>query len=503
MINPDVNKGDINVSFLNLAAQSPSLELNLAFSEKIHIENKREKHIIFMCDKALKSCSVNIFNRKSICNICTHKAEKGFKEFNKRNPKSELIKITRSDLFKNSEMHNKFTEEIKKEILLGVHSTIGSQLRLENMDILDKKWRKVKEKMLESSYGLFSYFDSFLLSNKTNNFVIFNGRLSCGRPLIEISKKHNVNYHLFDAALNGKVPMYSTNEMFHSIEFEKRNSFITYLKWFKQSRALAKQYFLSKVNRVPINDVAYTKNQVSGHIQDSVIELKKPLISIFVSSDDEYRFIGSDWSQYKILDQIDSIRELVNSKISDKYDFVVKMHPNQKNIHKSTMDRYKLLSKEVTLLYPESYTDSYALINRSEIVVNFCSSIALEANYMRKPVVQIGPSSFMKLSIANIVFTTDEAIDMIYNNKYKVMPKRGSIISFTYYMKPSFVLPAYDFLEDGVYSYAGKSCRAPLYLRMLAVPAKLYVHIIKGNKEILYNFNMYLQNLFFGQTKVK
>ena len=83
------------------------------------------------------------------------------------------------------------------------------------------------------------------------------------------------------------------------------------------------------------------------------------------------------------------------------------------------------------------------------------------------------------------------------------MPIRGSIILFTYEMKSSFELPAYGFLEDGVYTYGNKTCRAPLYLRLLAVPAKLYVHFIKGNTEIITNFQMYLKNLIFGQTKVK
>ena len=49
----------------------------------------------------------------------------------------------------------------EKEFLLGVHSTIGSQLRLENMDLLDRKWKKVKSRMLESSYGLYNYFHRF------------------------------------------------------------------------------------------------------------------------------------------------------------------------------------------------------------------------------------------------------------------------------------------------------------------------------------------------------
>ena len=58
------NSKELNISFLNLAAQSPSLELNLSLSEKIHRSKIDNRHIVFMCDKALKSCSVNILNKK-------------------------------------------------------------------------------------------------------------------------------------------------------------------------------------------------------------------------------------------------------------------------------------------------------------------------------------------------------------------------------------------------------------------------------------------------------
>ena len=66
--------------------------------------------------------------------------------------------------------------------MLGVHSTIGSQLRLDDMKLLDDRWKLIKEKMYESSKGLFNYFDTFLQDNNVSNFIIFNGRLSCARP---------------------------------------------------------------------------------------------------------------------------------------------------------------------------------------------------------------------------------------------------------------------------------------------------------------------------------
>ena len=496
------NKERLNISFLNLPIQSPSLELNFALSEKIHIESNK-KHLIFMCDRALKSCSVNVLNKKSICNICRYKAKQGFKKFKERNPNSELIKIKRSDLFSHKLDLNVLEKNVNQEILLGVHSTIATQLRLEDMNLLNKKWIKIKEKMLESSYSLFAYFDDFLLNNSVDKFVIFNGRLSCSRPLIEASKKNEVNYLLFDAAVNGKVPMYSINEMFLSIEFEKRNSLVTYLKFFRESKQLAQKYFTLKRKKIPVNDTIYTQNQVDNFIDSSIKKLTKPIISIFVSSDDEYRFVGSDWSNYSIVDQIESINELINSKLKEKYDFVVKMHPNQSNIHKSSMNKYKNLSRNVLVMFPNDKTDTYALIENSELIICYSSSVALDANYMRKPVVQIGPSIFLKFLISTFAKTTKEAVSLILENKFKIMPIRGSIISYTYYMKPSFTLKAYNYVKDGVYEYGGEIIKPPLYLRILAVPAKLYVYLEKGDLEIFKNFSMHLSNLIFGERKVK
>ena len=494
------NSKELNISFLNLAAQSPSLELNLSLSEKIHRSKIDNKHIVFMCDKALKSCSVNILNKKSICNLCTYKAKKGFDLFSERNPNSELIKISRNDLIKQEDF--KISNRTKKEILFGVHSTIGSQLRLDDMSLLNKRWKKIEGKMFESSKSLYSYFNSFLKTKNVKNFIIFNGRLSCARPLIQASKKNNTNYYLFDAAINGKVPMYSRNEMFHSINFEKRNALKTYVKFYSDSRKLADEYMNYKIKKVEVSDFSYTKNQQTNYLEESILEKNKPIISIFTSSDDEYRFIGSDWAKYGIVDQIDSIKTLVNSDLKNNYDFIVKMHPNQNNIHKSIKKKYKSLSKYVTIILPESKSDTYELIKRSDIIVNFCSSIGIESNYFRKVVIQIGPSRFREFPAANYVKNANEAINKIKNKTYKIMPLRASVLWFTYQMKSSFDLPSYKYHEDGVFSYGEKFIAAPFSYRFISIFAKLNYNIQKGDFTFIKNFRLYLTNLISGTTKV-
>jgi hypothetical protein len=493
-------KEKINISYLNLAAQSPSLELNFSISEKMYNETKH-KHIVYMCDKALNSCSVNVLNKKSICNICTYKAEKGFKIFNKRNPNSELRRISKKDFLKLNKP--KVSNKIFDDLLFGVHSTISSQLRLDNMDLLDKHWSKIKDEMIISSLNLFHFFNKELSSKNVKNFILFNGRLNCARPLTISSKLNNVDFTLFDGNINGKVPIISKNQMFHSLNFQKKTALKVYVENFKESRALAKSYIERKINKVEVDDHAYIKNQITGHIDKEILAYNKPIITIYVSSDDEYRFLGNDWNDYGIVDQIECIKEINNSVLSDKFSIIVKMHPNQKYLHKSIQDKYINLSKNMHILFPENKTDTYSLLMKSEIIINFCSTVGVEANYLRKPVVQIGPSRFCGLPAANYVKTASEAIEIIKSNKYKIMPIRASIVYFTFYMKDTHLLKAYNYIEDGVFKYGNEFIRAPFILRISAVLDKFYYHILKGNKELYTNALLYIKNLILAQTKVK
>ena len=110
-----------------------------------------------------------------------------------------------------------------------------------------------------------------------------------------------------------------------------------------------------KLNKIAVSDFSYTKNQRESYLEDSILTKKKPLISVFTSSDDEYRFIGSDWAKYGIVDQVNSIYTLINSELQKDYDFIIKMHPNQNNIHKSIKKKYSELSENVNNIYL-SYT---------------------------------------------------------------------------------------------------------------------------------------------------
>ena len=450
------------ITFLNLAAQSPSLELGLAVSNEIQ-EKNNSSHTFYVCKSALKSCSVNIKNNKSVCHLCVTKALRGVKLYKKKNPNTEYKFITKKDLEKFSA--NKIDKDDLKQVELGVKSTIASQFRIREVDNLEKKWSKYYRKMLDSSINLFHYFNYELNSLKPIATIVFNGRLSCARPVKLAAEKTNNDFFLFDASNNGKYPVLAKNRMFHSIEFVRDYSLKIYLKNIHSARNAAKNFMNSKLTNKSVDDAVFTSHQIKKYIDPKITIGGKKIISIFTSSDDEYRYIGSDWGQHVILDQVQEILKLNSSEL--------KMHPNQKYIHKSDASEYKKLSNEMIVLFPEDKTDTYELINISEYIISFCSLIAVEANFMRKKVIQIGPSIFMKLPVANYVKNSDECIKKIKDNDTKIMPLRASIIYFNYLSNSNCELKSYEYVNDGVFLFNQNKIKTNFFVRTISTFNKL------------------------------
>ncbi len=487
-------------TFLNLAAQSPSLELAFAVSDKIQSDNKSH-HTFYVCKSALKSCSVNIKHEKSICKICVNKAKQGIRLYKKKNTNTSIKFISKKDL---ETFNGKFINESRlDEVKLGVNSTLASQFRIREINNLELKWKKYFKIMLTTSTNLYHYFKSELEKNKPEAIIVFNGRLSSARPIKIAAESTKSNYFLFDSSNNGKYPVLAKNRMFHSIEFVRDYSIRIYLNDIHKARITAANFMASKLTNKSIDDTVFTRHQVKKYIDPRVTFSKKKIISIYTSSDDEYRFIGSDWGQHKILDQVEEIFKLNTNEIIDEYQIVVKMHPNQRYIHKSDRKEYKKLSDKVLVLFPEDKTDTYELMKASEYVIAFCSLIAVEANYLRKKVIQIGPSIFMKLPVANYVSNSDECIKLIKRNNAKTMPLRSSIIYFNYLSNPNCSLGSYKYVEDGVFLYNNERIQTNFRLRAITTFFKLIFNIQKGNFDFIENFSLYLNNFIKGERKVK
>lgn len=488
----------MNATYLNLAAQSPSIEVGLSITEKLQ-NDTGSKQTFYVCNSALKSCSINILHKKSICKLCYEKALTGIDEYKKYN-NAKVVEFSQKDLifFENLEVD----QEILKEIELGVKSTIASQFRITSIDQLNRKWKKAYDLMYQSSKELFHFFALEIQKNNIKNFITFNGRLACSRPIIAASKKQKINFWVYDGFFNGKFPFASKNQMFHSLDFVKKNSIKAYIGNYPNSNLIAKEHIEKKVGGIKTFERSFTNHQLKNYI-DPRINLNKIIISIFTSSDDEYRFIGEDWNEYEIKLQYEEINYLFANLDKNKYQIVVKMHPNQKYINQKELNFYKTLSNQGLILFPENKTDTYELINKSDYIINFCSSVGAEANYLRKKVIQIGPSIFRKLPVANYVNNSKECVNLIIQNKARLMPIRASVVWFNYLYFSNINLEAYSNPNPGVFYFHGRAIKNKFWTRIFSTLSKLIFQIQKGDYSVIDNFSLYLTNFIFSKNNVK
>ena len=77
--------------------------------------------------------------------------------------------------------------------------------------------------------------------------------------------------------------------MFHSLVFLRKNSIRSYLNDVSNSNFIAKDHILKKTKSIRTFEKSFTNHQTKNYL-DPRINTNKKIISIFTSSDDEYRF---------------------------------------------------------------------------------------------------------------------------------------------------------------------------------------------------------------------
>jgi hypothetical protein len=123
---------------------------------------------------------------------------------------------------------------------------------------------------------------------------------------------------------------------------------------------------------------------------------EKPYIVYFSSSDDEVAAISTEWNSPwgSQLSTVNSAMEVLASQ--NKYNFVIRVHPNQGN--KSKRDKMawnKLAPKDNCYIFRYSDdVDSYELMRNSAAVLTHGSTMGVEAAFRRKHQAFLAPARF-------------------------------------------------------------------------------------------------------------
>jgi hypothetical protein len=471
--------------FANYSLGSPPFELHNGLIEKLKAKN----HItVYLCNASLNGCTPNPTKEYFTCRYCISKQVL----YRDLHPDVEFKILPDLTVAQSQRVPDAIIDSLD----LSAMSTVASYTRCTDESELTAAWGKTLRGLEKTSQSLFSYFVSEIKESKFDMICAFNGRFVEAKPVIEAAKFCNVDFGIVEVKKSVN-PIFFINELIHSIEANTRRAFQFYLLDIRVARQNAEKFYNAKIQNISTGDPVYTKNQDKGRLPRD-FDTNKKIITIYPSSDDEYKFIGKEWDGIVPHSQLEEISALVENIKDTEFQVIVKMHPNQARTAGNVQQQYRELQRKfgnVVVEEPESKVDSYELLFKSDIVVNFASTIGVEANYFGKVVVMIGDTNFSRMKIGYQTYTGKEAAALISKGGLIPKPKRGAIIWANYLLEYKDNLPGYSSVGNRYY-FRGARLRGNLIYYGLQLVQKLFVEIkMPGNSGLRYYINRIMVKL--------
>ncbi|MCX6757903.1 MAG: hypothetical protein NTZ44_03435 [Candidatus Nomurabacteria bacterium] len=457
---------DRNVAiYFNMASISPPLELHLALVRDLL--KRGNKVTAYICDSSFSSPMDNPFNRRSIERFKMFRAKDALKGLDVE------LKIINLE---------KISTNVSKTILsileMAVMSSFASILKAQSKEELSQKWLAAYDNMFLSAKKLYNFFIDEIKKEKYDFVFMFNGRFGDVKPVLQATKDSEIGFGLSELKRT-TLEVVFVNELVHSIAGNTKRAIASYEKDKKLAENNAKIFFAKKFANKETGDPLYTIKQKKGSLSERVKNTTKKVITVYPTTDDEYKFIGKEWDGHVPEDQVAEIEKIAIALPPEEYLIIVKMHPNQEHTAEDTIGRYTSLANKYTHVEvekPLSSRDTYALMLRADVVVVFASLIGVEASYAGKPVVLIGDTTWGNLNIAHKLYSGEDAGNLIKNG-IEPKPILGSIIWGNYCIAYEDDLPEFKILEKGNYFVAGKRIGKSTWRRIIQLPAKTEIMI--------------------------
>jgi hypothetical protein len=412
----------MKVLFYPIYITTPHFETELELMLK-HIKANDEVFVL-QCKENFYSCLLNPNHLKSICYYCKSKFDKGISILN-----YELLKILN---FENvpvdySVIPKSFNsiKELSKfkidniNIGLAAGSTIISRKDNEN-DLNTKLF--VGEIEVECKTALYVYhnFKFVVQKIKPDIVYLFNGRFSTVLPAIEYCEQIALPFYIHERG--GVIDRYLTckNTMPHDTDVTQQEmEKIWRGSLYEESEKIkiGSSFFIDRRNKMIQAWHSFTADQQKDLLPSS-LDKRNKIITIYNSTIGEYASVRG-WEDATLFfqDEYSGLQEIFNYyKDRNDIQFYLRIHPNLANYENSQKRYlYNLINiyANVEIILPDSSIDSYALMENSDKILVFGSTMGIEAAFWNKPVILMGKSSYDKLGCCFIPKNFEEVVNMI------------------------------------------------------------------------------------------
>ena len=313
---------------------------------------------------------------------------------------------------------------------MGVASTTITLLRDHKVDTIKNK--KFINRELKNSLDVIATVDEYVQSINPDLIYLFNGRTSIFSPIVSYCKKYQLPFRVYETT--------SRYDKYHLLEDSTPHN-ITYRRkeindlWndpaisFEEKQRIGISFF--KEQRAGINELDPCHIILQNKEMDKDLIRGKEVIAFFNSSIDECAAVPG-WENYIYLfkDETEAIETICNHYKDDSHKiFILRIHPNlppDKNTQNKNLQKLKQI-KNLIVIDPESPIRSYSLLDISDKIITFGSTIGIESCYYGKPSISLGLSFYENLDAIYIPKDKDELFSLIDNKSLLPKPKENAL----------------------------------------------------------------------------
>ena len=388
--------------------------------------------VLFLgCDQSFGICHENEVASPVRCLFCTHQMHVKVMEFKNKFPKIKVSykkisnyycpqMVTRAqkyDFTYNSVKELKSIRYKAVDIGFSAFSNYVSFTR-NVMPEFNDYFHSYIDYMLRKQVLLVDVVESLLTHNNYSLIIFHNGRFANLKALYCLAKKLNIDFvttEVISGADGWKKKNNFVNNLPHTKEACLKKVDVAWEKCGEKGMDIGQTFFVNRRNAKPAGDKIYTANQIQGKLPEN-IDNNKRIISIFNSSEDEFFSISKEIDDYALFENQYTALKTIFEHYKDNRElhFYLRIHPNLANVpYKSHTILYDLKYDNVTIIPPMSDISSYALMDISEKVIVFNSTMGLESAYWGKPVIALAQYIYDKVEYCPN--STNELFELIDN----------------------------------------------------------------------------------------
>lgn len=414
---------------------TPELEIMLSIAQKVI--DSGDELIVAGCPGARYACSFNIYGISAICAACRSIAQRGIRTIdgNFRYIEVSLIsKCDSLDMFSLDEVvstKKSLKDYCFRDVDVG-QAAYSSYLGLSrDLDLEGALARYSLKKLILTSIEYTDWLFSLVGESGCTRIVVYNGRHNQTRPFLRVGQLTRCRVDVMEFSGQDAGCVYPfLGDLPQNIKALEEKINANWDRNEKNYSSLVDNYYNIKKNGGIVNDIkSYVLDQNQGLIPKN-FDRSVHNIVIFNSSEDEFASLGGDYDNLIYSSQSEAIERIAQSlNGAEGIQIWLRIHPNLKNVGWSFMQRVyglKRKFKNLEIVMPTSSVCSYALLEASNVVVSFGSTMGMEACYWGKPSVLVGRCSYENLGSTYNPKSHDELIQILVRRDILPLPKMGA-----------------------------------------------------------------------------